>query len=426
MSPTKANGSETRTALDALRESGIVIAADGAEYYRIPEFSPTDATSNPSLVYAAVSKEGSEYRWLLEEAIRRAVDELAVDGEGSIEKITEKMMDWLLVLLGAEVLSRIPRRVSLSLDPRLFLPAFPPHSPQEDDRYHSILARCLSLHALAVKHLGSKPRILLKLPATPLGLRLAATLQSQHGIESNMTLIFGAVQARACAQAGIRVLSPFVGRVKDWFDANHGPAEVRDLADHPGIKLVREIKQMYKEEGYEGRTQIMAAGFRKPEEVLELVRTRREGGPDYVTLPPELLGGLKVLPYPSFSAPPSSSTSSSTVKADSPVYFTPTGPTPESLSLFLADLEKERIALDKVPEGLSKFGADTDKLEVLIRELISKEVSTLQHQYAQNEVERLIATKMKEDPAPAPAPTKQPPTVAQKTCTRGLRSVQVA
>ncbi|KAJ3488673.1 hypothetical protein NLJ89_g11590 [Agrocybe chaxingu] len=94
---TQAHETETRTALDALRDSGIVIAADGAEYHRIPEFSPTDATSNPSLVYAAVSKEGSEYRVHLEEAVRRAVDELGEAKEGVVGMV-EKAMDWLVCL----------------------------------------------------------------------------------------------------------------------------------------------------------------------------------------------------------------------------------------------------------------------------------------------------------------------------------------
>jgi len=215
------------------------------------------------------------------------------------------------------------------------------------------------------------PRCLLKIPATPLGIHVAATLESEYSIPTNLTLIFGSVQALACAQAGVSVISPFVGRVKDFYEATGRTIPTKedgsvDLSQHPGIQLVRRIKAVYKKEGYEGKTKIMAAGFRSVDEIIELGRTGKRGGPDLMTLPPDLLTGLR-----NRAGKKSDAFSTSTDESISvPTYFTPSGPTPESLARFEADLATEEIALIKVPEGLEKFSTDTSKLDTVIREAI--------------------------------------------------------
>ena len=206
-----------------------------------------------------------------------------------------------------------------------------------------------------------------------------------YQIPTNLTLIFGAVQAQACAQAGVSVISPFVGRVKDFYDSRGQTIPTKedgslDLARHPGIQLVRRIKELFRERVFES-TEIMAAGFRSLDEIVELGRLGKEHGPDLMTLPPDLLAGLKDREGMKSMLEPSGATVSSSVSLPSPIspfesgstppiYFTTTGATPSSLTAFEADLAEEEIALDKVPDGLKKFSADTDKLEAAVREAL--------------------------------------------------------
>lgn len=177
----------------------------------------------------------------------------------------------------------------------------------------------------------------------------------------------------ACAQAGVSVVSPFVGRVKDWWDARArlGLDDVGHISDerkkpaietHPGLNLLRDIRNAYTQLGT--KTQIMAAGFRSVDELVEVGRHGSKGGPDLVTLPPELLDGLRRregLRADSTTSPPLTSTfqTASTI----PLYFDPTSPDPDGTSFENALKEEGGIALDKVPEGLEKFSKDARKLE---------------------------------------------------------------
>jgi transaldolase len=186
----------------------------------------------------------------------------------------------------------------------------------------------------------------------------------------------------------VSVISPFVGRVKDWWDARaldvglisegEGEGEVRKkVEDHPGIKLVREVRSAYTRMGT--KTQVMAAGFRSVDEIVEVGRYGSEGGPDLVTLPPELLEGLRRregVRVDDSTSPPSTSTSTPTpTPLTTPLYFNPTSPDPDG-TLFEKGLKEEGgIALDKVPEGLEKFSKDARKLEGRVRcalEVLSK------------------------------------------------------
>ncbi|EDR05260.1 transaldolase [Laccaria bicolor S238N-H82] len=353
------------TALDAIRQSGIVIASDGAEYLKIKEFNPIDATSNPSLVSHALSK--PEYAHIFTDAVHYACSTLPT---ASLNEQTDLAMDKLLVQVGAEILNIIPGRVSVSVDPRLGYD------------YHAILTKAKSLTSLFNSLSPPIPpsRFLIKIPATYPGILAAHTLESlpSSPIHTNLTLVFGQVQAVACAQAGVSVVSPFVGRVKDWCDARArlGLDDVGHISDerkkpaietHPGLNLLRDIRNAYTQLGT--KTQIMAAGFRSVDELVEVGRHGSKGGPDLVTLPPELLDGLRrregvrADSTLSDSISPPWALPTSTI----PVYFNPTSPDPDGTLFENALKEEGGIALDKVPEGLEKFSRDARKLEGRVR-----------------------------------------------------------
>lgn len=217
----------------------------------------------------------------------------------------------------------------------------------------------------------------MKIPATAEGIHAAHTLESNDGIHTNLTLVFSLVQAIACAQAGVTVISPFIGRVKDWWSARAVAAGVAEgiddqpLKEHPGIKLVYRIKEAYTRYGY--CTQIMAAGFRKPEEIVELSRFGSKGGPDLVTLPPELLEGLMRMDGgKNLGCDSRESVYSTDSSRSAPIYVTADGPTEEGFATFDRDSRQEAISLDKVPEGLAKFSVDAVKLEKTVRDMIEQ------------------------------------------------------
>lgn len=281
-----------------------------------------------------------------------------------------------LLTFASEILSRIPGRVSVSIDPRLFLPFTA--SPLDGDIFRRVLARCLKLHNLAFHVLPNlfSSRLLFKIPATPLGIAIANELQRKHSIHTNLTLVFSPIQALACAQAGVSVISPFVGRVKDYYESRGFTMPIKadgtiDMSKHPGVHLVKEIRQMFIAEGYDRQTEIMACGFRSVDEITELCSLGREGGPDLITVQPELLDGLR-------SRPPlavAQELGSTKQLKNKPVYFTPLGATDISLALLEGQLAEECIAPIKVSEGLQKFSADANRLEDAIRKSLEKEGS---------------------------------------------------
>ncbi|KAJ7770451.1 transaldolase [Mycena metata] len=348
------------SALQALRESGIRISSDTAEYHQILEFKAdlTDATTNPSLVLAAVSK--PEYADIVRDAVNFARGRLP---SASVREMSALAMDRLLVQVGAQISGIVPGRVSVSVDPRIA------HD------YHAIIRKGETLVALLEDLRIPRSRILIKIPATYEGIRAAQALEhpsTGEPIHTNMTLVFGRVQALACAQAGVSVISPFIGRVKDWWDVNGGAAS--ELSQHPGILLVQNIRSTYAAHGYT-RTQIMAAGFRAVEEIIELGKYGVAGGPDLVTLPPNLLDGLRTRtslgPALKFTPHPIN-------LATAPHYFG--GPdSTNGASLYARDILEERIADTKVPEGLAKFSVDAQILEDLVKRKVleSAEVSAM-------------------------------------------------
>ncbi|KAJ7432889.1 hypothetical protein B0H11DRAFT_777332 [Mycena galericulata] len=334
------------TALQALRQSGIRISSDTAEYHEIREFAAelSDATTNPSLVLAAVSK--PEYADILQDAVDFARGRLA---SASVKDVAALAMDRLLVQVGVQISKIVPGRVSVSVDPRIANDA------------QAMIRKGRALVSLLEELDIPRRRILIKIPATYDGIRAAQVLEhpsTGEPIHTNMTLIFGRVQAIACAQAGLSVISPFIGRVKDWWDAQGRPPTT-DLSQHPGILLVQNIRSTYSALGY--KTQVMAAGFRAVDEIIELGKYGVAGGPDIVTLPPHLLDGLRSRP----SRGPALEFSSSPIDV---------GATPEywgsnrsaAASAYARDIVHEMIAAVKVPEGLAKFSGDAQILEDLV------------------------------------------------------------
>ncbi|KAF9534071.1 hypothetical protein CPB83DRAFT_845054, partial [Crepidotus variabilis] len=294
------NDASQSNALQTLHHVGITLAADGAQYLDISGFSPIDATTNPSLVYAAVIN--PEYKHHLEKALNDAVQ----NGSGhSMDHQVELAMDILLLHFASQILDRVPGRVSVSIDPRLFLPIT--STPFDKPNFDRVLARCLEFNSLARRILPTdanipySSRLLLKIPATSLGIAIASVLENQYSIHTNLTLVFGTVQAVACAEAGVSVISPFVGRVKDFHESRGfvmptKPDGLPDMVHHPGIQLVRRVKVAFVEKGYIGKPEIMACGFRSVQELVELCRIGSGGGADLITVQPELLAELKNQP----------------------------------------------------------------------------------------------------------------------------------
>ncbi|KAF7350391.1 Transaldolase [Mycena venus] len=341
----------TTSALQALLNSGVRVASDTAEYHQIDEFQAylSDATTNPSLVLAAVSK--PQYAHIVQDAVAFARGRLS---SASVREITALAMDRALVQVGVEISRIVPGRVSVSVDPRIAYDTL------------AMIQKGETLIAL-LEELGvPRHRILMKIPATYEGILAAHALEHPStglSIHTNMTLIFGRVQAIACAQAGVSVISPFIGRVKDWWDAQGGSPS-QELSQHPGILLVQNIRSTYSAHGYGGTTQIMAAGFRAVEEIVELGKYGVLGGPDVVTLPPHLLDGLRsrknIAPPLKFNPVPID------VKA-TPTYFGSTSDPAQGAALYAQDILEEKIAVVKVAEGLAKFSADAQILEDLVK-----------------------------------------------------------
>src|SRR3954454_11417599 len=247
--------------LDQLKKFTIVVA-DTGDFQTIKEFKPRDATTNPSLIYAATQKE--QYFHLLDKVLANRKN----SGLSGAEQI-EDVIDHLLVQFGCEILKIVPGRVSTETDARL---SFDTEGSINKGR------RLIQLY----KERGiEKERILIKIASTWEGIAAAEVLEKE-GINCNLTLMFSLPQAVRCAEAGIELISPFVGRIYDWYKA----ANKRDYtgAEDPGVQSVQEIYTYYKKFGY--RTEVMGASFRNTSQILELA------GCDLLTISPELLADL--------------------------------------------------------------------------------------------------------------------------------------
>lgn len=243
--------------LDQLKKFTIVVA-DTGDFESIKEFSPTDSTTNPSLIYAASQQ--PQYKHLLEEAFK----------QGKSKTVSE-ILDQVFVNFGLEILKLVPGRVSTEVDARLSFDV------------EGSIQKAHHLIKLYEAAGVDRKRILIKLASTWEGVMAAKTLEKE-GIHCNMTLLFCLPQAIACAEAKATLISPFVGRILDWHKKNDNIQSYAPAED-PGVKSVTQIYNYYKKFGY--KTQIMGASFRNKEEILELA------GCDLLTIAPALLEQLK-------------------------------------------------------------------------------------------------------------------------------------
>ena len=307
--------------LDSLKRVTTVVA-DTGDIEAMRQFRPQDATTNPSLLSKAAQQ--PQYRPLVEAALADAERVGATDATR-----TEAFMDRLAVNFGREILKIVPGRVSTEVDARLSF-----------DTAGSI-AKARELIALYEQAGVGRDRILIKVGSTWEGIRAAAELE-REGIHCNLTLLFSFAQAVACAEAGVTLISPFVGRIYDYYRKERG-ADI-PAAEDPGVQSVARIYNYYKKYGY--KTQVMGASFRKVEQIIDLA------GCDLLTISPDLLDALQ--------------------KADGEI--TPRL-TPElaraSAEPKLALDEKtyrwqhnqDPMAVDKLSEGIRRFDADARKLE---------------------------------------------------------------
>ena len=311
------------TQLDALKQFTTVVA-DTGDFKQLAQFQPQDATTNPSLILKAVQK--ADYQPLLAQTVSRFRGAPLDD-----------VMDRLLVRFGCEILSLIPGRVSTEVDARLSFDANAMFTRGE---------RLIELYQAEGIHID---RVLIKVAATWEGIQAAEKLE-QRGIRTNLTLLFSFCQAVACGQAKVQLISPFVGRIYDWYKKSAGSAwdEAANAgANDPGVKSVRDIYQHYKHFGI--ATEVMGASFRNVGQITALA------GCDLLTISPELLAQLAAS-----EAPLARALDADAAKALDlpPVNFDEAG--------FRYALNADAMATEKLAEGIRAFALDAVKLEQLL------------------------------------------------------------
>jgi transaldolase len=310
--------------LDQLKQFTKIVA-DTGDFESIKEFKPQDATTNPSLIYAATQKE--KYYHLLDEVLADR-KKSGLSGAAQIEDI----MDHLLVQFGCEILKIVPGRVSTETDARL---SFDVEGSMNKGRQ---LIKMYEQRGI------DRKRILIKIASTWEGIKAAEQLEKE-GINCNLTLLFSLPQAVRCAEAGVELISPFVGRIYDWYKA----ANKRDYsgAEDPGVKSVQEIYTYYKKFGY--KTEVMGASFRNVGQILELA------GCDLLTISPELMKELSESCEPVERKLDPEKAKKADVKR---------------LELdekkFRYLVNDDAMATEKTAEGIRKFAADIVKLEKFV------------------------------------------------------------
>ena len=307
--------------LEQLKQYTTVVA-DTGDFHAMQTFQPQDATTNPSLILKAVQK--PEYRPLLEQTVQ------AHRGAP-----TSTIIDHLLIAFGLKILAIIPGRVSTETDARLSFDT------------EGTITKARQLIALYEAAGISRERVLIKIASTWEGICAAKVLQ-QEGIRCNMTLLFSLPQAIACAEAGAQLISPFVGRIYDWYKKASGTDY--SGADDPGVQSVQRIYTYYKKFGY--TTEVMGASFRNTSQILELA------GCDLLTISPELLQSLS----DTDGVVERKLSSEQAAHADI-----------QKISLdekaFRLALNEDAMATEKLAEGIRLFCADSVKLEALIEQL---------------------------------------------------------
>jgi transaldolase len=304
--------------LEQLKQFTTVVA-DTGDFASMRAFKPQDATTNPSLILKAVQK--PEYRVLLDEVLR-----------GHQQAGVETVTDHLLIRFGREILSIVPGRVSTEVDARLSFDT------------QATVAKARHLIGLYQAAGIDKRRVLIKIASTWEGICAAQILQ-REGIACNMTLLFCLPQAVACAQAKAQLISPFVGRILDWYKKNTG--QDYSAENDPGVQSVKMIHAYYKKCGH--TTEVMGASFRNVGEILALA------GCDLLTISPELLGQLAAMQTPVVRK---LGTDDVAMPSIAPVTY--------DEASFRWALNQDAMATEKLAEGIRTFAADAVKLEGLI------------------------------------------------------------
>jgi len=312
--------------LDGLKQHSTIVA-DTGDIDAIARFHPQDATTNPSLILKAA--QDPRYRPLIDEALAAAAHVAASERAAAT-------IDLLFVGFGRRILELVPGRVSTEVDARLSF---------DTDASERKARRLIELYEAAGV---PRERVLIKVASTWEGIRAAERLE-HDGIHCNLTLLFSFAQAVACADAGVTLISPFVGRIYDWHKRTSGVDDI-DRADDPGVASVRRIYDYYKKFGY--ATQVMGASFRKTTQVLDLA------GCDLLTVSPELLAKLAA------------------TEGEVPRRLSVAGA--EASPVERLDLDEERfrwlhnedaMATEKLAEGIRLFHADAEKLRRMIATL---------------------------------------------------------
>lgn len=330
-----------RNLLEQLREVTVVVA-DTGDIQAIETFTPRDATTNPSLITAAAQM--PQYQPIVDQTLLTAKQELGP--QASVADIVTLAFDRLAVAFGLKILAIIPGRVSTEVDARLSYDT------------EATLAKARNLIEQYEQAGIGRERILIKIASTWEGIRAAEILEKE-GIHCNLTLLFGLHQAIACAEAGVTLISPFVGRILDWYVKETG--QNYEGAEDPGVQSVTQIYNYYKKFGY--RTEVMGASFRNIGEIMELA------GCDLLTISPKLLDQLR------------------STEGDLPRKLDPANLTqdPERITMdqgtFEAMHQADRMASEKLTEGIAGFTKALEALELLLQERLIRleEQEHIQH-----------------------------------------------
>jgi len=318
--------------LEQLKASGTTVVSDSGDFASIGKYKPQDATTNPSLILAASKK--PDYAKLIDVA----VDYGKTHGKDIDEKV-DATLDRLLVEFGKEILKIVPGKVSTEVDARFSF-----------DTEGSVNK---ALHIIELyKSLGiDKSRVLIKIASTWEGIQAARILQRDHKINVNLTLMFSKVQAIAGAEAGAFLISPFVGRILDWYKAKTGKQYTKE--EDPGVASVKSIFDYYKKYGY--KTIVMGASFRSVGEITELA------GCDYLTIAPnlleELMGSTEAVPKKLDAS------GAKSLDIEKKTYI-------DKEADFRFDFNEDQMAVEKLREGISKFAADAVTLKDILKEKI--------------------------------------------------------
>ena len=311
------------TQLDSLRSMTVVVA-DTGDIDAIKKYQPQDATTNPSLILSASAL--PQYAPLIDEAVAYAKAQSSDKAQQLIDA-----EDKLAVNIGLEILKIVPGRISTEVDARLSYDT------------QATVKKARKLIALYNAAGISNDRILIKIASTWQGIRAAEILEKE-GINCNLTLLFSEAQARACAEAGVYLISPFVGRILDWYKANTDKKEYAPAED-PGVISVTKIYNYYKEYGY--KTVVMGASFRNVGEIIELA------GCDRLTIAPALLKELQ-------------ENSTALVRKLDYKGEVKAKPQPLTEAEFYWQHNSDAMAVEKLADGIRKFAVDQEKLEAML------------------------------------------------------------